>query len=72
MAYTNSKAEKLELVGRLHEALNSRDLSRLDEFFAQDFKMTVPGAGGREVNDMPIPAGIAGLPHLVKRPLTSK
>ena len=60
MAYTNSKEEKIVFMKKFHEALNSKDESCLDDYFAQDFKMTVPGTGGREVKDIPLPPGIAG------------
>lgn len=60
MAYKNTKEEKLAFTEKFMKALNSKDESRLDDCFAQDFKMTVPGTGGREVNDIPLPPGIAG------------
>ena len=60
MTYTNSKEEKLAFIAKFHEALNSKDESLLDDYFAQDFKMTVPGTGGRPANDLPIPPRIAG------------
>jgi len=60
MAYTNSKAEKLAFMAKFLQALNSKDESLLDDYFAQDFKRTVPGTEGREANDIPLPPGIAG------------
>jgi ketosteroid isomerase-like protein len=60
MAHTNSKEEKVAFIAKFLKALNSKDESLLDDCFAQDFKMTVPGTGGREANDIPLPPGIAG------------
>lgn len=60
MAYTNSKEEKLTFIAKFLKALNSKDESLLDECFAQDFKMTIPGTDGKPANDMPLPPGIAG------------
>ena len=71
MAYNNTKEEKLAFFKKFMGALNSKDESLLDDCFAQDFKMTVPGTGGREANDIPLPPGIAGS-FLIKSRLNSK
>lgn len=65
MPYTNSKAEKVAFVNtKLTDCWNnSEDESKIDECFAQDFKMLVPGTGGREFNEIPLPPGIAGIMH---------
>lgn len=65
MSYTNSKAEKLAFVPKLLECITSGDESKLDECFAQDFKMLVPGTNGRESNEIPLPPGIAGMIHFL-------
>jgi hypothetical protein len=61
MSYTNSKAEKLAFIPKLLDCLLSGEESKIEECFAQDFKMLVPGTGGRESNEIPLPPGIAGI-----------
>jgi hypothetical protein len=60
MAYTNTKDEKLVYYKKLNAYLNSGDESMGDELFADDFKMLVPGTGGRDAPGMPIPPGKEG------------
>lgn len=60
MAYTNSKDEKLVYYKKLNAYLNSGDESMGDELFADDFKMLVPGTGGRDAPGMPMPPGKEG------------
>ena len=61
MAYANSKEEKIAFIAKFLKALNSKDESLLENCFAQDFKMTVPGTGGKEGDHhLPLPSGIAG------------
>jgi hypothetical protein len=60
MAYTNSKEEKLSYFKKLSEYLNTGDESLGDELFADDFKLIVPGTGGRDAPGMPIPPGKEG------------
>ena len=48
---------------RLIEAIESGEDAKLEAVFAQDFKFVVPGTGGRESNDIPIPPGIDGSPR---------
>lgn len=65
MAHTNTKEEKLKLFKRLSEYLNTNDQSICEEVFAQDHKMIIPGTGGKESKEIPIPPGIDGtLPSL--------
>ena len=61
MSYTNSKEERLSFVPKIVDAVATGDESKIDAVFAQDFKMIVPGTGGREAKDMPLPPGIAGI-----------
>jgi hypothetical protein len=56
----NSKADKLAYFQKLNEYLNSGDESMGDELFADDFKLIVPGTGGRDAPGMPIPPGKEG------------
>ena len=56
-----SKQERLAIVPKVMAAINSGNDSDLDEVFAQDFKFIVPGTGGRESHDWPIPPGIEGI-----------
>ena len=58
----STKAERLAHVPKVIAAVNSGKDSDLEAVFAQDFKMIVPGTGGREANDMPLPPGIEGTP----------
>ena len=67
MGYTNTKAEKMEFFPKLSVLLNTNDQSLVNELFDQDFKMLVPGTGGREVNAMPLPPGIAGWNSYVRK-----
>jgi hypothetical protein len=55
-----SKAERLAFVPKVVAAVNSGKHSDLEAVFAQDFKLLIPGTGGREAKDMPIPPGIEG------------
>jgi len=66
MSYTNTKEEKLKLFKRLSEYLNTNDQSICEEVFAQDFKMIIPGTGGKESKEIPLPPGIDG-PSLLAR-----
>ena len=59
-----SKAERLAFVPKITAAVQSGTDSDLESVFAPDFKMLIPGTGGREAKDMPIPPGIAGAPSL--------
>jgi len=56
----STKAERLAVVSKVIAAVNSGKDSDIDGAFAQDFKLIVPGTGGRESNDMPMPPGIDG------------
>lgn len=49
---------------RLNEYLNSGDEALGDELFADDFKMIVPGTGGRDAPGMPIPPGKEGCNYI--------
>lgn len=61
MSYTNSKAERLSLIPKIVEAVATGDESKIEAVFAQDFKMIIPGTGGKEAKDIPLPPGIAGI-----------
>jgi len=56
----SSKAERLAHVPKVIAAVNSGKESDIEAVFAKDFKMIVPGTGGRESRDMPIAPGIDG------------
>ena len=66
MSYTNSKAEKLAFVPKLLDCISSGEESKIEECFAQDFKMLVPGTQGRESNEIPLPPGIAGITRTIR------
>ena len=55
-----SKAERLAFVPKITSAAASGKDSDIEAVFAQDFKMLIPGTGGREAKDVPIPPGIEG------------
>ena len=55
-----SKAERLAFVPKITSAVTSGKDSDIEAVFAQDFKMLIPGTGGREAKDVPIPPGIEG------------
>jgi hypothetical protein len=55
-----SKAERLAFIPKITAAVTSGKDSDLEAVFAQDFKMIIPGTGGREAKDVPIPPGIEG------------
>ena len=55
-----SKAERLAFIPKITAAVTSGKDSDLDAVFAQDFKLIIPGTGGREAKDVPIPPGIEG------------
>ena len=63
MSYANTKEERLATIPKIVEAVATGDEAKIEAVFAQDFKMLVPGTGGREANDMPLPPGIAGISH---------
>jgi hypothetical protein len=56
----STKAERLAVTSKVAAAVNSGKDSDIEGAFAQDFKMIVPGTGGRESHDIPIPPGIDG------------
>jgi hypothetical protein len=58
-----SKAERLAFVPKITSAITSGKDSDIEGVFAQDFKMLIPGTGGREAKDVPIPPGIEGTYH---------
>jgi hypothetical protein len=68
----STKAEKFAYVPKLLKSLNSGDESLIEETFAQDFKMLVPGTGGRPSKDLPLPDSIAGSSFLLLRRLISQ
>ena len=55
-----SKQERLAFVSKVTAAVTSGKDSDIEAVFAQDFKLLIPGTGGREAKDMPIPPGIDG------------
>lgn len=61
----STKAERLAHIPKIIAAINSGKDEDIDAVFAQDFKMIVPGTGGREAKDMPLPPGIDGTPALL-------
>jgi hypothetical protein len=70
MAYKNTKEEKLAFVPKLMECLTSGEEAKIEECFAQDFKMLVPGTNGtRESKEIPLPPGIAGSSNMKKNPI---
>jgi len=62
-----SKAERIAFVPKITAAVTSGKDSDIEAVFAQDFKSLIPGTGGREAKDMPIPAGIEGSYCLSKK-----
>ena len=64
MSYTNTKEERLATIPKIVEAVATGDEAKIEAAFAQDFKMLVPGTGGREAKDVPLPPGIAGISRL--------
>jgi hypothetical protein len=56
----STKAERLAVVSKVVAAINSGKDADIDAAFAQDFKMIIPGTGGRESHGMPMPPGIDG------------
>jgi hypothetical protein len=61
----STKAEKFAFAPKMIKCLDSGDESLIEETFAQDFKMLVPGTGGRPSKDFPLPDGIAGSSFLL-------
>jgi hypothetical protein len=55
-----SKANRLAVIPKVTAAVTSGKDSEIEAVFAQDFKMLIPGTGGREAKDMPLPPGIEG------------
>ena len=60
LSIMSTKAERLAVVSKVIAAVNSGKESDIEAAFAQDFKLIVPGTGGRESNDIPMPPGIDG------------
>lgn len=56
----SSKQAKIDYILKLHKCLEDGSDAALEEVFAQDFKMLVPGTNGRKVEDPPLPDGIEG------------
>lgn len=57
----STKAARLALASKCIDAVNSGKDSDIEAVFAPDFKLIIPGTGGRESHDMPIPPGIDGI-----------
>lgn len=55
-----SKAERLAFIPKIAAAVTSGKDSDIEAVFAQDFKPIIPGTGGREAKEIPIPTGIEG------------
>lgn len=55
----STKQQKLDFVAKVHECLEDGSDAALEQVFAQDFKLTVPGTNGRGTGE-PFPEGIAG------------
>lgn len=60
MSKTNTREEKVALFKRLNEFLNTNDQAICEEVFAQDHRMIIPGTGGKESKEVPVPSGIEG------------
>ena len=57
----STKAEKLAFAKKIEHAIDSGDMKAVEDCFDPDFKMIVPGTGGRESKDFPMPPGRAGI-----------
>src|SRR2546423_2825942 len=60
MSKTNTREEKVALFKRLNEFLDTNDQAICEEVFAQDHRMIIPGTGGKESKEFPVPPGIEG------------
>ena len=60
MSKTNTREEKVALFKRLNEFLDTNDQAICEEVFAQDHRMIIPGTGGKESKEFPVPPGIKG------------
>jgi len=58
----STKQEKIDFVTKLHKCLEDGSDAAIEEVFAQDFKMLIPGTNGRKAEEPPVPDGIEGSP----------
>ena len=69
----STKAEKLAFIPTVVEAVRTGKEEDIEAAFHPDFKMLVPGTGGRESKEMPAPPGIAGkYPYRSRKPNLSR